>query len=361
MATARKAIVIHSPSSGRSAQLNEALSYLQQTGIELADIIAIAALDGLPAQGPVWQERGIDVVIAAGGDGLIGGVITHIIESDLVLGILPLGTANDIARSIKIPLSLRLASEVIAADHTSKVDVGKAQPAEQMPHESSSSHTHAAAQHIVQQHHGFFAHTLTVGVNVEFARLATNIAIRQRYKSFTYPFAAIEALRNHTFFDMKMEFTGLAAALAAPEAAPSTIQTLTTLHCRALQVTVINAPIFGGALQLSIPGARIDDRLLDIVVVENIDLEKLSAPFLRFFNHAEHPPVTSTTWHEQYPEFRLAELTGIPGIHHVRAQGISIATSIDPQDVTLDGEVRGQTPISAQMADEQLRVLTPGG
>lgn len=360
MTKVRKAIVIHSPFSGRSTQLNEALSYLQHD-IEPADVISIATLDGLSPQGPVWQEQGIDVVIAAGGDGLIGGVITHIVESDLVLGILPLGTANDIARSIKIPQSLRSAAEVIAAGRVGKVDVGKAQPAEQMPHEPSSTHTHPATRRIVQQHHGFFAHALTVGVNVEFARLATNIAIRQRYKGFTYPFAAIEALRNHTFFDMKMVFSGLAPALITQESAPSTIKTQTTLHCRALQVTVINAPIFGGALQLAIPGARIDDRLLDIVVVEDIDLERLRTTFLRFFNHAEHPPIPSTTWHEQYPEFRLAELTGIPGIHHVRAQGVSIATSIDPQDVTLDGEVRGQTPIHARMADEQLHVLTPEG
>ncbi len=358
LAKARKAIVIHSPFSGRSTQLNEALSYLQPD-IELADSISIAALDGLPAQGQIWQEQGIDVVIAAGGDGLVGGVITHMVESELVLGILPLGTANDIARSIKIPQSLRLAAKVIIAGHTRNIDVGKAQPAEQTPHEPSSNHTHPATQHIVRQHHGFFAHTLTVGVNVEFARLATNIAIRQRFKSFTYPFAAIEALRNHTFFDIKMEFLGLVPALAVPEATSSAMTMRTTLHCHALQVTVINAPIFGGALQLAIPGARIDDRLLDIVVVEDIGLERLGAAFLRLFNHAEHPPMTSTTWHEQYPDLHLAELTGIPGVHHVRAQGVSIATSIDPQDVTLDGEVRGQTPIYARMADEQLRVLTP--
>jgi diacylglycerol kinase family enzyme len=55
-----------------------------------------------------------------------------------------------------------------------------------------------------------------------------------------------------------------------------------------------------------------------------------------------------------------AELTGIPGVHHVQAQGVNITTQADPQDVTLDGEVRGQTPIHVCMADERLRVIVPG-
>src|SRR5690242_9859009 len=102
LASTQKAIVIHSPFSGRSAQFKEALSYLQQADLALVDVIPIAALDGLPPQGPIWREQSIDIVVAAGGDGLLGGVITHMAESDLVLGILPLGTANDIALSIKI-------------------------------------------------------------------------------------------------------------------------------------------------------------------------------------------------------------------------------------------------------------------
>ena len=46
------------------------------------------------------------MAISGGGDGLVGGVITHIAESGLPLGILPLGTSNDIARSLHIPQDL---------------------------------------------------------------------------------------------------------------------------------------------------------------------------------------------------------------------------------------------------------------
>src|SRR5260370_13357584 len=83
--------------------LNTALAYLLESGVEIVETISVAALDHLPAQGARWKQEGIEVVIAAGGDGLIGGVITHIAESGLPLGILPLGTANEIAPSLNLP------------------------------------------------------------------------------------------------------------------------------------------------------------------------------------------------------------------------------------------------------------------
>ncbi|MBV9614626.1 MAG: hypothetical protein JO031_04115, partial [Ktedonobacteraceae bacterium] len=104
----------------------------------------------------------------------------------------------------------------------------------------------------------------------------------------------------------------------------------------------------------------LSDGLLDIIVIEDIDLNSLNTMISHFFSHSEQHPGAPQAWHERYPDLHPAELTGIPGIHHVRARGVTITTSVDPQDVTLDGEVRGQTPISAQMASEQLRVVVPG-
>src|SRR5438046_7369244 len=129
LATARNAIVVHSPHSGRSAYLSDALTYAEQAGVHIIQVISIAELDGLPAQGPSWRAMGIDVAIAAGGDGLVGGVITHIAESGLPLGILPLGTANDIARSVGIPQSVSEAVETLVHCKIIQVDIGKAHPA----------------------------------------------------------------------------------------------------------------------------------------------------------------------------------------------------------------------------------------
>src|SRR6266481_9232436 len=45
-------------------------------------------------------KKPVDVVLAAGGDGTVGKVGRELIDSDIPLGVLPLGTANNLARSL---------------------------------------------------------------------------------------------------------------------------------------------------------------------------------------------------------------------------------------------------------------------
>jgi diacylglycerol kinase (ATP) len=342
--------------------LPQALTYLEQLGAQIVNTLSIADLDGLPAQGTAWREAEINIAIAAGGDGLVGGVINHIAESRLPLGILPLGTANDIARSLEIPQDLRRAAEIIIQGHVREIDVGTARPAEQAPLHGGDEQENQLPLALPLQSQGFFAHALTVGLNVQFSRLATNVATRQRYGRLAYPFAALEVLRNHNVLEMTCTFDGLLLSSQAQDQtssqstlSPEPVQ----FRCRALQIAVINAPIFGGQLSLAIPGASLTDRLLDIVIVEDVELGNLGAAFARLFNQQESLAVDEPTWHQQFPQLEQAELSHIPGVHHVQARGVTISTNADPQDVTLDGEIRGQTPIHVHMAEQRLRVLVP--
>lgn len=72
-------------------------------------------------------ERGCDTVIAAGGDGTINSVVNALmaiaIDSRPRLGIIPLGTANDLARTLGIPASVETACELIERDNRLQVDV----------------------------------------------------------------------------------------------------------------------------------------------------------------------------------------------------------------------------------------------
>jgi diacylglycerol kinase (ATP) len=361
----QRAIVVHSPHSGRSEKLAEAITHLEQTGVELVNTISIADLDNLPAQGTTWKESGIDLAIAAGGDGLVGGVITHIAESGLPLGILPLGTSNDIARSLRIPQDLQAAAQVIAQGKEQGVDVGVAQPAEQAPHLATKHQAGPLLEQGALQKYGYFAHALTVGVNVQFARIATNVATRQRFGRMTYAVAGLETLVSHDALDIQLEFEGLAMPQATANTqvqtsqAPATPQLQTSLRCRALQVAVINTPIFGGQRELAIPGSSFADRLLDIVVIEQMDVGTLGKSIAHLSGSRGHAETPVSNGEKRTFTHHPAELSGIPGIHHVQARGVTITTSADPRDATLDGEVRGQTPMYVHVADEQLRVKVP--
>lgn len=361
MPAQRKAIVIYSPHSGRAAQLQEALAYLQQAGIDILHSIPVAALDSLPQQGAIWRQQGADIAVAAGGDGLIGGVITHIIESGLPLGILPLGTSNDTARSLHIPEQLQQAAEVIEQGHVREIDIGMAQPAEQAPLPADDNLLAPLPAHLSPQQRAYFAHALTIGVNVEFARMATNVATRQRFGKLTYPIAALELLRNHQPLDVTLRFEGLKLILQpGTTLSAQEIAELSTLQCRALEVAVINAPIFGGSLQITVPDVSLEDRLLDIVVFEDIDAASLNNAIAGFFSRWENGnDQLASIWRERNPALNPAELTGIPGIHHVQARAVAISTNNDPRDATLDGEIRGQTPLHARVAWQRLKVMVP--
>lgn len=64
-------------------------------------------------------------LVAAGGDGTLNSVAPAALARSLPLGVLPLGTRNNFARDLKLPLSLSEAIEVIARGNTRRIDVAE--------------------------------------------------------------------------------------------------------------------------------------------------------------------------------------------------------------------------------------------
>src|SRR5436189_5060310 len=69
-------------------------------------------------------DEGAELVIAAGGDGTIHAVAAGLIERESTLGIIPMGTMNNLAHSLGIPLPLEAACAIIAKGETRAIDVG---------------------------------------------------------------------------------------------------------------------------------------------------------------------------------------------------------------------------------------------
>ena len=72
------------------------------------------------------RERGVDLVIAAGGDGTVSAVAEGLVGGPVPLGIIPLGTANVLSRELGIPIDLEGACALIAGEHgTTAIDALK--------------------------------------------------------------------------------------------------------------------------------------------------------------------------------------------------------------------------------------------
>jgi diacylglycerol kinase family enzyme len=70
-------------------------------------------------------DRGVDVVVVAGGDGTLGTAADALAETGIPLGILPMGTFNHFAKDLGIPIDLAEAAEVIVHGTTVAVDVAE--------------------------------------------------------------------------------------------------------------------------------------------------------------------------------------------------------------------------------------------
>lgn len=121
---ARETVIIGNPNAGRNRdknRLKRLAELLRSGGLEV---------EVWPTERPEHATElatlaGSRLVIAAGGDGTVNEVVNGL-EADATLGILPLGTANVMARELGLPLGAEAACKRILAGKERRIDVGVA-------------------------------------------------------------------------------------------------------------------------------------------------------------------------------------------------------------------------------------------
>ncbi len=71
-------------------------------------------------------ENNADCVIAVGGDGTVNEVARNLLYSDVVLGIIPRGSGNGLARELCLPMDIKSSIDVLFSDRISIIDACKA-------------------------------------------------------------------------------------------------------------------------------------------------------------------------------------------------------------------------------------------
>jgi YegS/Rv2252/BmrU family lipid kinase len=297
-ASPREAIVITGLYARRVATgLVPALMMLQEQGLRILTVHPLEDHGGVETVVGLARERGVTLVIAAGGDGTVGAAVNCLAGTDLALGVLPLGTSNDFARSLDLPLTLREACRTIAHGHPRRIDLGL------MTTDEGTKR--------------YFVHAASVGLNSRFALLATRPEWRRRYGRMAYAAAALEALRNRQAVEMRITEDGK------------------HLHGRVLQATAINAPVFGGSLAIRVPDGTLTDRRLDLILIGEV-----------------HPRALLQA---------LRVLSGdrvrrVPFTYFAHPRRLRIETDL-PQAIACDGELIGRTPVTMESADRALTVI----
>ncbi|MGE0416094.1 MAG: lipid kinase [Acetobacteraceae bacterium] len=177
--TPRRALLLINPSSRRGAEAAPAVfAALTHAGIGLMTAPGKAGIaDAIRA-----HADQVDCVIVGGGDGTLNAAAKAVIETGLPLGVIPLGTANDFARTLGIPLDPRAAAAVIAAGHTTPVDVGDV-------------NGHA------------FLNVASIGFGVDLTRALTRDS-KRRWGALGYAVAGLRALGRLQPFTAEIEHGG---------------------------------------------------------------------------------------------------------------------------------------------------------
>lgn len=346
-------MLITSPAAGGAVGVEQLVERLEHAGVSASLHLLVHDLDHTQPQGAVWRDQGYDLAIAAGGDGTVGAVATQLVGSDLPMAILPLGTANDVARSFYLPMDVAQACGILASALPLDIDIGQVIPGLIEPGAYSVEHGEPLLTDDPSPLAGAcFLHALTLGLNVEFARLATDAQRRQRLGSLTYAASALEAVTRYRPVDVTLRVFGMEGADGTADAAEERV-----IQSRVVQVSVINTPVFGGRIGVRLPDIALDDRLLDFMLIEAMDAQQLRQTVQRLLDSIILEPgqTDQANQAEQPPRGAGAHL---PGIHRFRARA-AIIEAAEAVDVTLDGEIRTHTPILVRVGPQRLRVLAP--
>ena len=70
-------------------------------------------------------ERGVDVVVAVGGDGTVNEVGRGLVHTNTAMGVIPCGSGNGFARHLGIPMNIKKSIEFINKAEPTEIDYGK--------------------------------------------------------------------------------------------------------------------------------------------------------------------------------------------------------------------------------------------
>jgi len=208
-----------SRSGGEAAGV--AVSRLSAAGYDL-----VISAPHSPREVSPWIEAHADdaeAVVVAGGDGSLNAAAPALVKTGLPLGIIPAGTANDLARTLGLPQDMEAAADVIAAGHRRQIDLGEVNG------------------------HPFF-NVASLGLSAELARQLTK-ETKRRFGRLGYAITALKVLTNARPFR---------AMIVSSDGA---------VRVKTLQIAVGNGRYYGGGMAVD-HRAEIDDSHLDLYSLE---------------------------------------------------------------------------------------------
>ena len=275
---------------GRAIRFAEAAAErLRSAGLTVRSLTGRNADESLDLARQATAD-GVDALVVCGGDGMVNVCIQAVARSTTPLGIIPAGTGNDIARYFDLPRKDPVAAAQRVIDGAPRVI------------------------DLVRVGARYFATVMAAGFDA---------VVNERANRMTWPkgqmrynLATVAELRTFEPVPYTLELDGRTTSFSA------------------VLVAVGNGPSFGGGLRIC-EGARLDDGMLDVVVIK---------------------PLSKFELVRTYPKLFRGTHTTHPAYEHHLARTVTVAA---PGIVAYaDGERFGPLPLTMEIVPKALSVLS---
>ena len=265
MAGTRVIALLTNPTSGKGKGARHGAAARERLRSRGAEVRAAQGRDADEALdlARALVAEGVDALVVVGGDGMANLGVQAVAGTGTPLGIIPAGTGNDVARYGDLPRTDPVAAaDRVLAGRTVQMDLALC-------------------------HGRYYVTVMAAGFDA---------VVNERANTMTWPkgqmrynLATLAELRTFRPLDYIIDLDG------------------TVLRLPAMLVAIGNGPSFGGGLRIA-EGARLDDGLLDVVIIKPIGRLDLVRTYPKLFRgtHTAHP---------QYERHRARRVTvAAPGI-----------------------------------------------
>jgi YegS/Rv2252/BmrU family lipid kinase len=310
----RRAALIYNPASGqhsarRASYIRSALDELRKAGVE-TEALETHAPGSARALAQSAIRQGCDAILAAGGDGTVHEALQSVVGTEVALGVVPLGTANALARNLGLGGSPVKAVRALLNASPVEVPVGKIFFLSGNGAESWRYFTVAA------------------GVGADALLMSSmDPAMKRRYGYALYVIEAfrIWATNPFPYFDVSFSVNGNG-------------------HRRVEQVSqllAVRIRSFGGVLGTLAPGATLHKNTLSLMAFKT----RSRVDYLRFL-------LATVVGRQSFD--RSVELIDADAVDCRPSSGSSAKLLVEA-----DGEVLGSLPARLEVARETVRLLMP--
>ena len=295
----QKVFVVFNSTAGKEGQAEEVRAALARHFIPprwTAEIHETTGEEDVAAICRAACERGASLVVAAGGDGTLVGVANGLVHSQVPLGILPLGTGNNLARVLSIPLQVDEAVELLVGDHA-VMEVDALKVGER-----------------------YFFSNVSVGISAKMADEVKS-ANKKRFGRLAYVLAMVKRSSIFRLQRYRLTLDGQPQSIRAAEVLIS-------------NTTMLEKPPF-----LFGPPETLSDGQLEVYVVTARTLGDYLGLVWDLLTRPGEPAAKLSHWAVK--------------------QSARIATIRRSPLVQADGEMIGHTPVEVQLVPKAIRVIMP--